>query len=83
MSRNENIIEKFGMRRTTAFTGKRKVGIDTNILIRIYEQPFLLEYEESRIFNYNDILFVHPITIFELTKFIIKKDLAKSKQIYR
>ena len=47
MSQNRNIIEKLGIKRMTAFSGKRKVGIDSNILIRIYEQPFLLENDAS------------------------------------
>lgn len=62
-------IQKF-----TSFSGKRKVGIDTNVLIKLYEQPFLFNYEESRIFNCMDLMFTHIICFRELVKHIAKKN---------
>ena len=59
--------------RTTKFAGKRKVGIDTNILIRIYDQPYLLDREASRIFNFKDFLFTHVICFFEFAKYLKNK----------
>lgn len=60
--------------RQTRFTGKRKIGLDTNILIYLYDQPHLYEYEETRIFRFNDTVFTHSICIYELAKHIKKKE---------
>ena len=68
-----------GFQRTTVFNGKRKVGIDTNILIKLYSQPFLFSYEESRIFNFKDIIFTHAICFRELIKYLMEKDLTEIK----
>ncbi|MBS3074685.1 hypothetical protein J4447_04535 [Candidatus Pacearchaeota archaeon] len=62
-----------GIRRTTAFNGRRKIGIDTNIFVRIYDQPFLLRVEASRIFNRHDIIFTHAACLREFTKHIMLK----------
>ncbi len=53
---------------------KRRVGIDTGIFIRIYEQPYLLGYESSRIFNYKDIIFTHVICKGELIRKLKRKE---------
>ncbi len=62
------------IKRTTNFTGKRKIGIDTNTLIKIYKFPGLYDYEESRIFNYKEIIFIHSICNYEFIKYLIKED---------
>lgn len=68
-------IRGFVITRATSFNGKRKVGVDTNVLIKIYKDPGLFDYEEARIFNYNDMIFTHSICVYELAKFI--KNLEK------
>lgn len=64
---------RFGIQRVTKFNGKRKVGIDANVLIRIYEQPFLLENDAFRIFKSGDIIFTHAICLYEIIKKLKKK----------
>ena len=59
--------------RQAMFQGRRKVGLDTNVFIRIFEQPFLLETEASKIFNYSDILYTHAICKWQLIKKLKKK----------
>ena len=51
----------------------KKVGIDTNILIKLYDQPMLFEYEEAKIFKSKDTIFTNKICIFELSNYIRKK----------
>ena len=65
-------LRGFVIKREMFFNGKRKVGIDTNVLIKIYKDPGLFDYEESRIFNYQDLVFTHSICVLELAKFIKK-----------
>ena len=65
-------LRGFVIKRETLFNGKRKVGVDTNVLIKIYKDPGLFDYEESRIFNYQDLVFTHSICVLELAKFIKK-----------
>jgi len=67
-----------GIQRFTSFKGKRRIGIDTNIFIKLYNQPFLFDYEEARIFNYRDIIFTHSICRFELIKNLMRE--GKSKE---
>ena len=62
-----------GIRRQSAFSGKRRVGLDTNVFIKLYDQPMLFEYEESRIFRFGDLIFTNKICVFELAKYIKKK----------
>src|SRR3989338_11644122 len=62
-----------GIRRQSTFSGKRRVGLDTNVFIKLYDQPMLFEYEESRIFRFGDIIFTNKICVFELAKYIRKK----------
>ena len=62
-----------GIRRQSTFSGKRRVGLDTNIFIKLYDQPMLFEYEESRIFRFGDLIFTNKICVFELAKYIKKK----------
>ena len=66
-----------GIKRTTFFNGKRRVGLDTNILIKLYDNPSLFSYEEARIFNNKDIIFVHPISLFEFIKYLKGKKLSE------
>lgn len=63
---------RFSIFRSTFFSGKRKVGLDTNILIKLYEQPDLFSYEQARIFNQQDIIFTSKICVWELTKHLMK-----------
>lgn len=56
-----------------SFKGKRRVGLDTNVFIKLYDQPTLFEYEESRIFSFNDLVDTNKICVFELAKYIQKK----------
>lgn len=74
-----NKIKRFEIQRVTSFNWKRKIGIDTNILIRIYEQPFLLDNEASRIFNYNDLIFTHAICKWEFIKKLKKNGLFEEQ----
>ncbi|MBS3095191.1 type II toxin-antitoxin system VapC family toxin [Candidatus Woesearchaeota archaeon] len=67
-----NIIR---LQRNTRFYGKRKVGLDTNILIKLYEQPHFFDYEEARIFNQEDTIFVDKIGFSELIKYLKKSGL--------
>ena len=72
-----------GIRRQSTFSGKRRVGLDTNIFIKLYEQPMLFEYEESRIFGFEDLIFTNKICVFELAKYIKKKkniDLGEARK---
>src|SRR3989344_6905730 len=62
-----------GIRRQSTFSGKRRIGLDTNIFIKLYDQPMLFEYEESRIFRFGDLIFTNKICVFELAKYIKKK----------
>jgi len=62
-----------GIRRQSTFSGKRRVGLDTNIFIKLYDQPMLFEHEESRIFRFGDLIFTNKICVFELAKYIKKK----------
>ncbi len=78
------INQKFiGIQRTTFFNGRRKVGLDTNILIKLYENPHLFSYEEARIFNRKDVIFIHRLCFKELVKYITKggmnENLAKQE----
>jgi predicted nucleic acid-binding protein len=65
--------KSFAISRATFFNGKRQVGLDTNILIKIYEQPYLLNREASRIFNYKDLIFIHARVKFEFIRKLQKK----------
>ena len=62
----------FGIERRTFFTGKRRVGLDTNILIKLYEQPDMFAEEQARIFNQRDTMFTHAICVWELAKHLMK-----------
>ena len=62
-----------GIKKQSTFSGKRRVGLDTNVFIKLYDQPVLFEYEESRIFRFRDLLFTNKICLFELAKHINKK----------
>ena len=76
MTENKNIIS---IQRNTSFTGKRRVGLDTNIPIKLYENPSLFHYEEARIFNYRDTMFTHPICLWEFIKYLKKKGMDEEK----
>ncbi len=69
----KNRMKIIGIKRETFFNGKRRVGIDTNILIKLYDNPFLFSYEEARIFSYQDIIFTHVICKWELIKYLKEK----------
>lgn len=62
-----------GITRKSQFIGERKVGLDTNILIKLYDNPYLFEYEESRIFRYPNLVFIHVINKYELIEYLVKK----------
>lgn len=68
-----------GIQKTTFFSGRRKVGLDTNILIKLYDNPFLFSYEESRIFNKKDVIFIHRLCFKELIKYLVKKGINESQ----
>jgi predicted nucleic acid-binding protein len=72
-----------GITRTSHFIGDRKVGLDTNILIKLYNNPYLFGHEEARIFNYPNLIFIHVITKYEFIKYIVsggfKEEDAKAK----
>ena len=91
---NKNQTKVFGIQRTAFFNGKRRVGLDTNILIKLYSQPSLFDYEQARIFNHKDTVFTHKISVWELSQYIIRtkriseegarkeaKEFVKSKNI--
>ncbi len=70
----------FTITRSVCFNGRRKVGIDTNILRRLYDQPYLLGREASRIFNFNDLIFSHVICLYEFVRYLKKREnLSKEK----
>jgi len=62
-----------GFKRTYSFNGNRKVGLDTNVLIKFYDNPYLFEYEESRIFRYPNLIFIHVISKYEFIKYLISR----------
>lgn len=62
-----------GIQRTTFFNGKRRVGLDTNVLIKLFDSPVLFSYEEARIFNRNDVIFTHRLCFMELIRYLKKK----------
>lgn len=64
----------FGIQRITSFQGRRKIGIDANVLIKIYKLPGLFDYEESRIFNYKDLIFTHSICNGEFIRYLMKEN---------
>jgi len=68
MKRNK--IKRFSISRHVTFNGRRRVGLDTNILRKIYEQPYLLELEASKIFNKKDLLFTHSVCLHEFTNYL-------------
>jgi len=69
----------FLISRETYFVGKRKIGIDTNILIKLYIQPALFNYEEARIFNRSDIIFTHRLCFMEFVRYLIKRGINKEE----
>ncbi|MAH50081.1 hypothetical protein CMI37_29950 [Candidatus Pacearchaeota archaeon] len=70
----KNKITSVGIQRKTHFSGKRKIGMDTNIFIKFYDQPYLLGLEASRMFNYKNLLFTHAICLHEFSKYIKIKE---------
>lgn len=54
----------------TRFKGKRKIGLDTNILIKLYDEPILFAYEQARIFNEEDTIFTHRICRIEFIRWL-------------
>lgn len=68
-NKKEKIVE---IKRRATFLGKRKVGLDTNILIKLYDNPYLFSYEESRIFDMG-VVFIHAISQWEFIKYIMNK----------
>lgn len=76
MAENKSIIS---IQRNTSFIGKRRVGLDTNILIKLYENPALFHYEEARIFNYKDTMFTHSICRWEFIKYLKEKGMSEEK----
>ena len=66
------------IKRTSFFYGERKIGLDSNILIKLYEDPYLFDYEEARIFNDKDLIFIHKICLYEFVKYL-KKNLEEDK----
>jgi len=71
--------EGLSLKRVSFLTGKRKVGLDTNILIKLYEQPGLFDYEEARIFNEKNAVFIHPISLLEFANHLKKKGANKEE----
>jgi len=65
------------MQKASFFSGKRRIGLDTNVLIKLYNNPGLFGYEEARIFNKKDVIFIHPISEYELSKYIKEKGFDK------
>lgn len=65
-----------GVTRETSFNGLRRIGLDTNILIKLYDQPYLFQSEAARIFKYDNLVFTTKVNVFELTKYITKKERA-------
>lgn len=61
------------IQRTTFFNGKRRVGLDTNVLIKLFDNPAFFSYEEARIFNRDDVVFTHRLCFMELIKYLRKK----------
>ncbi len=61
------------MQKASFFNGKRRIGLDTNVLIKLYDNPGLFSYEEARIFNEKDVIFVHPISEYELSEYMKEK----------
>jgi len=62
----------FAISRFSYFNGKRRIGLDANILIKLYDQPYFFDYEQARIFKQENLVFTHKICVWELTKHIIK-----------
>jgi len=68
-----------GIARTSHFVGERKVGLDTNILIKLCDNPLFFSYEESRIFKYPNLVFIHVINKYEFIKYLINKGLSEEE----
>lgn len=60
--------------KTCTFSGKRKVGIDTNIFYRIYQQPYLMEGEANKIFSFKDLVYTHIICLHEFKDLIMRDE---------
>lgn len=73
MSKEQKQQRFIGIQRTAFLSGKRRVGLDTNILIKLYDSPALFGYEEARIFNRIDVIFTHRLCFLELIKYLKKK----------
>lgn len=73
----KNKQKVISIKRETKFIGERRVGLDTNILVKLYDNPFLFDYEESRIFRYQNLIFIHVISKHELIRYLIQKGLKE------
>jgi len=60
--------------RTCTFSGRRRVGVDTNVFYRIYQQPYLMEGESSKIFSFNDFVYTHIICLHEFKDLIMRDE---------
>src|SRR3989344_4102295 len=65
------------IKRETKFIGERRVGLDTNILIKLYDNSSLFDYEEARIFKYQNLVFIHVISKYELIKYLIQNGFSE------
>ena len=61
------------------FYKKLKVGLDTNVLIKLFDNPTFFNYEEARIFNRRDIMFVHRLCFEELVRHLAKKEMDETQ----
>ncbi len=62
-----------GIRRATFFNGKRRIGLDTNVLIKLFDSPALFSYDEARIFNRSGAIFTHRLCFIELIRYLRNK----------
>ena len=65
-------VKVIEVQRMTRFNGDRKIGLDTNVLIKLYDNPYFFEYEESRIFNLRETIFIHAQCQWEFINYIKK-----------
>lgn len=71
---NKKKVHKFSIHRKSNFKGKRKVGMDTNIHIKIHEQPILLDHANAHIFKKKDLVYTHATCAWEFANYLVETE---------
>ena len=67
--------------RKTVFTGSRKVGLDSDIVINLITKD-IPKYMGSRIFKKRGIFYIHEVSLFEVVKILMtKKGYSKDRAV--